>query len=62
MEIVKEFWSSEEIARLFNVSTPTVSLWIRDNKFPGAIKPGGKYWRVPDADVQALKRAMYGGK
>ena len=49
-----EFLLPEQVAQLMHVPVQTVRRWLRDNRFPGAVKTdvrGRKVWRIPQVSV-----------
>lgn len=52
-----EYLLPEQVAQLMNVPVPTVRRWLRDNRFPGAVKAnvrGRKVWRIPAVAVAVI--------
>ena len=59
-EAVKtEYLMAGTVATMFEVTTYTVRTWIRQGKFPNAVKRDG-YWRIPRSDVNSLMQSKYG--
>lgn len=50
----------EQVAERLSLSVLTVRAWLRSGKLPGA-KPGGKVWRVREADLDEYIRALCDG-
>jgi excisionase family DNA binding protein len=49
-----------DVAKIFDVTSATVRVWIKDGILP-AIKIGnGHYWRVYTSEVTALAQRKYG--
>jgi excisionase family DNA binding protein len=49
----------EEVAALLKVHPETVRVWLRSRIFPNAYHlPGRAGWRVPQADIDALKKEV----
>lgn len=54
---VKEFYTVAEIAKLFSVTSKTITVWIEAGKLPGAVKLSQKKnapFIVPASSVKAL--------
>ena len=52
-----EYLLPEQTAQLLNVPVQTVRRWLRENRFPNAVKAdvrGRKVWRIPAAAVIAI--------
>lgn len=47
----------DQVAERLSLSVLTVRTWLRAGKLPGA-KPGGKVWRVREADLDEYIRAL----
>jgi excisionase family DNA binding protein len=47
------FLNTREVADLLRVDPDTVSTWARTGRITAVRTPGG-YWRIPEADVQAI--------
>lgn len=43
-----------EVAERLNRAPKTIRKWIGRGYFPGAVRPPGGQWLVPEADVKAL--------
>jgi excisionase family DNA binding protein len=50
----------DQVAERLSLSVLTVRAWLRSGKLPGA-KPGGKVWRVREADLDEYIRALSQG-
>jgi hypothetical protein len=47
------------VAALLKVHPETVRVWLRRKLFPSAYRlPGKAGWRVPQADIDALKKEV----
>lgn len=58
MERADRYVTVNALAERLSVHIETVRRWIRDGKFPNAIKlPDGREWRIPESDVQAFIEA-----
>ena len=53
----------KQVAARLGAAIPTVTLWLRQGRFPNAIAAGAgrrKVWLVPEADVDAFQRPTPG--
>lgn len=58
-----EFYTVDELARIFKVSKATIRVWLNNDRFPNAFKTSESdkaQWRVPKSDVRALAQKEYG--
>lgn len=49
--------TTSEVAERLNVAQPTVKLWCRQGKFPGAQlqeTPRGPVWLIPEKDLEGF--------
>lgn len=44
------------VARVFAISRQTVENYLRDGRFPGAFQLPTGVWRIPMADIEALRK------
>ncbi|BBO34455.1 helix-turn-helix transcriptional regulator [Lacipirellula parvula] len=46
--------SADDLARMFNKSTATITRWVKKNRLPTPIRPGGPnstpFWRAVDIE------------
>ena len=47
----------EQVAQRLSLSVLTVRAWLRSGRLPG-VKPGGKVWRVREADLDEYIRGL----
>jgi excisionase family DNA binding protein len=50
----------EQVAERLSLSVLTVRAWLRSGRLPG-VKPGGKVWRVREADLDEYIRGLSQG-
>ena len=50
----------EQVAERLSLSVLTVRAWLRSGRLPG-VKPGGKVWRVREADLDEYIRSLSQG-
>jgi len=53
-----KFYSTSHAAKIFNVEDRTIRRWIKEGKFPNAIKTGEGTapWLIPAEDVAELQK------
>lgn len=54
---VERYYSTETVARLFEVTVPTVRLWIKDGKIGGG--KFGTQFRIPESEVKRFALENY---
>ena len=47
----------DQVAERLSLSVLTVRAWLRSGRLPG-VKPGGRVWRVRDADLDEYIRGL----
>lgn len=58
-----EFYTVEELAKLFKVGKATIRVWLNNKRFPNAFKTSDSekaQWRIPRSDVKAFAQKEYG--
>lgn len=54
------YYTTGDVAGMFNVARKTVAKWCSSGVYPGAIKTGSgsakSEWRIPAGDVEAKRR------
>jgi excisionase family DNA binding protein len=49
----------QEVAEQLKIHPETVRVWLRQQLFPNAYRlPGRAGWRVPQGDIEALKKEV----
>jgi len=57
--MTKKFYTAEEVAAIFLVTTWTIREWCKQGKFKGATKPG-RGWRIPEEAVREVAESRHG--
>lgn len=57
-----KFYTPQQVAKILQVSVPTVKRWLLIGELPGIkIGPGG-YWRIRSDDLEEYANARYSKK
>lgn len=57
---MNEYMKVSEVARMFDVTSATVRIWLNDGTLKGIKIGKGHYWRIARSEASALATARHG--
>lgn len=56
----EKLYTVREVANLFEVTSGTIRVWLRDGTLRGVKIGKGHYWRVPASAIEELATSRWG--